>query len=249
MRFHIHEILQKIFTQGLGTWIRTQGHQTQTRLVEDSDLDSRLGMSGTRTWTRTGQTRLQHCYFVQVVTWVVYDERHPGKDTLGAKKKCLFALPCQPLHFDPHLSFFFLLFFLKFMTKPAVFSHQNLMIDVNLFSLMCIITLTIPQFLHVIYDITVDHAPGRFSSHHCRNHWSTLCSNSKKKKEKTFRPPAHIFKQICVEGKQFFLFAFISLSIVMDPNLAFQVGFVTNDPLNHSYKISQWIKHCIVHVG
>ncbi len=53
------------------------------------------------------------------------------------------------------------------MTKVAVFSRQNWMIVVNSFSLVYTIALTIPQFLHVVYDITVDHAPGRFSNHHC----------------------------------------------------------------------------------
>ncbi len=48
------------------------------------------------------------------------------------------------------------------MTKLAVFSRQNLMIAVNLFSSMCTIMLTMPQFLYVMYDITVDRALGRF---------------------------------------------------------------------------------------
>ena len=68
------------------------------------------------------------------------------------------------------------------MTKLAVFSRQNLIIAVNSFSLMCTITLTMPQFLHAVYNITVDRAPGRFSSHHFRNCWSILCLNSMKKK-------------------------------------------------------------------
>ncbi len=45
------------------------------------------------------------------------------------------------------------------MTELAVFSRRNLMIAVNLFSLMCTIELTMPQFLHVVYDITADRAP------------------------------------------------------------------------------------------
>ncbi len=91
------------------------------------------------------------------------------------------------------------------MTKFTVFSRQNLMIAVNLFSLMCTIALTMPQFLHVVYDISVYGAPGRFSSHHCQNHWSILCLNSKKKKKKKkSSAPPHF--QICVEGKQTIFF-------------------------------------------
>ena len=79
------------------------------------------------------------------------------------------------------------------------------MVAVNLFSLMCIIAQTIPQVLHVVYDITVDSTPERFSSHHGRNRWSILCLNSKKKKKRN--PPTLPHFQICVESKQttFFL--------------------------------------------
>ncbi len=55
--------------------------------------------------------------------------------SLGKKKKkkdYLFALhrPCLSLFFDSHLNFFC---FFNFMTKRAVFSHQNLMIAVIVF--------------------------------------------------------------------------------------------------------------------
>ncbi len=56
------------------------------------------------------------------------------------QKKCLFALHRPPLFFDPRLNSP-PLFFFKFMTKLAVFSRQNLMIAVNLFSLMCTMTI------------------------------------------------------------------------------------------------------------
>ena len=88
---------------------------------------------------------------------------------------CLPSTACTYFGPTPKLFFFFLLllyFFFNFMTKLAVFSHQNLMTAVNSYSLTCKITLTIPQSLHIVYDITVDRTPGRFSSHHCRNRWS-----------------------------------------------------------------------------
>ena len=93
---------------------------------------------------------------------------------LGTKKNCLFALHRLPLFFDPHLKkkifIFFTFIYLFFFTfHDILFSccFKNLMIADNLFSPMCTIALTIPQFLHVVYDITMDRAPGRFSSHHC----------------------------------------------------------------------------------
>ncbi len=121
---------------------------------------------------------------------------------LRRKKNCLFALHLPRLFFDPRLNFFSFFFFFNFMTKFIVFSRQSLMIAVNSFSLMCTIMLTIPQSLHVVYDITVDRPPGRFPSHHCRNRWSILCFNSEKKKTLATRP--HF--QICVEGKQTIFF-------------------------------------------
>ena len=74
------------------------------------------------------------------------------------------------------------------------FSRQDLMIAVNSFSSMFTIALTMPQFLHVVYDITVDRAPSRFSSHYCRNRWAILCLNRKKKQLPPSRP---IFKNVC----------------------------------------------------
>ena len=108
---------------------------------------------------------------------------------LRRKKNCLFALHLPRLFFDPRLNFFSFFFFFNFMTKFIVFSRQSLMIAVNSFSLMCTIMLTIPQSLHVVYDITVDRPPGRFPSHHCRNRWSILCFNSEKQKTKTSAHP------------------------------------------------------------
>ena len=72
------------------------------------------------------------------------------------KKNCLFALHCPSLFFDPHLNFF-LFFFLNFTDKTCCFQSSKLddccqlvFFDVNK------PPITMPQFLHVAYDITVD---------------------------------------------------------------------------------------------
>ncbi len=119
----------------------------------------------------------------------------------------MFALLHLPLFFDPCLNFFFF-----FNDKTCCFQLPKLDDCVNLFSLMCKIVLTIPQSLHVVYDITVDRAPGRFSSHHCRNRWSILCLNSKKTNKQTKKAPkqpyAHLpsFSNLCGEQTNNFIF-------------------------------------------
>ena len=156
-----------------------------------------------------------------------------GSNALWDGPDLIYSLVCPPPP-DPifwptsklliYLIYFFnfLSFFFKFMTKLAVFSCQNLMIAVNLFTLMCTnynCTNYSTVLTSCVWYITVDHAPGRFSSYHCWNHWSILCLNSKKERERGGKknPSAHSppFSNLVWKANKHFFVALWSLHVSM----------------------------------
>ena len=111
----------------------------------------------------------------------------------------MFALHRPPLFYDPAPK---LLNFFQFYDNTCCFQSPKLDDCCQFFFFDVYNRANYTQFLHVVYDSTVDRAPGRFSSH-CRNRWSILCLKSKNKnKNKTKLPPACPHFQTCVEGKQ-----------------------------------------------
>ena len=118
------------------------------------------------------------------------------------------------------------------MTKLAVFSHQNLMIAINSFSLLCTIVRTIHSS-YILCTISL-------CSQNCRNRWSILCLNSKKKTKtkKTNKnlPPARPHFQICVEGKQ--TIVFLSYMFVRNIFLAKLFVWRNNHPICMTFRYS-----------